>query len=334
MPRRRLPLLTPRQYQRVAELALAALTLIVFTGAAVRLTGSGLGCPDWPKCYGGVAPPLETHAWIEYGNRLLSGLVGVAAVAAGALAWRRRPFRRDLAVLGVLLPLGVVGQAVLGGFTVRYHLAPGFVMGHYALSMVILIAAVALAWRARYEPGERPRSLDRVAVWAVRALLPIGALTIFFGTAATAAGPHAGGAGTGDEIDRLEWKGLSTLDWAIHQHGRIATVLGVAVVGVYLLLRRRGAPQDVQRPVALTAVLLAVQGAVGGIQYLLEGPAEIVWVHVALAALTWIALLWSVAAAGRPAPASMALPAASEEAAEAPATDVGAVLGGSGRVVR
>jgi heme A synthase len=86
--------------------------------------------------------------------------------------------------------------------------------------------------------------------------------------------------------------------------------------------------------VALTAVLLAVQGAVGGIQYLLEGPAEIVWVHVALAALTWIALLWSVAAAGRPASASMALPAASEEAAEAPAADVGAVLGGSGRVVR
>ena len=164
----RIPVLTPRAYQRVAEVALAALTLIVFTGAAVRLTGSGLGCPDWPKCYGGVAPPLETHAWIEYGNRMISGVVGLAAVAAGALAFRRRPFRRDLAVLGVLLPLGVVGQAVLGGFTVRNHLAPGFVMGHFALSMLILVAAVALAWRARYEPGERPRSLDRLGVWAVR----------------------------------------------------------------------------------------------------------------------------------------------------------------------
>jgi len=331
---RRLPTLTPAAYQRVAEIALAALTLIVFTGAAVRLTGSGLGCPDWPKCYGGVAPPLETHAWIEYGNRVLSGLVGLAAVAAGALAWRRRPFRRDLARLGMLLPLGVVGQAVLGGFTVRNHLAPGFVMGHYALSMLILVAAVALAWRARYEPGERPRSLDRVSVWAVRALLPLGALAIFFGTAATAAGPHAGGAGTGDQIDRLEWKGLATLDWTIHQHGRIATVLGLAVVGVYLLLRRRGAPADVVRPVAVTAVLLAVQGTVGGIQYALEVPAEIVWVHVALAALTWLALLWSTAAAGRPAPASVALPAAAEEAAEPPPAHVGAVLGGSRRVVR
>ena len=171
----RLPELNPRQYQRVTEVALASLTLIVFTGAAVRLTGSGLGCPDWPKCFGGAVPPLETHAWIEYGNRLISGLVGLAAVAAGALAWRRRPFRRDLAMIGVLLPLGVIGQAVLGGFTVRNHLAPGFVMGHYALSMLILVAAVSLAWRARYEPGERPRSLDRVSVWAVRALLGLGA---------------------------------------------------------------------------------------------------------------------------------------------------------------
>jgi heme a synthase len=329
---RRLPTLTPRAYQRVAEVALAALTLIVFTGAAVRLTGSGLGCPDWPKCYGGVAPPLETHAWIEYGNRVVSGFVGLAAVAAGALAFRRRPFRRDLARLGVLLPLGVVGQIVLGGFTVRNHLAPGFVMGHFALSMLILVAAASLAWRARHEPGEQPRVLDRAGVWAVRALLPLGALAIFFGTVATAAGPHAGGAGTGDTIDRLEWKGLATLDWAIHSHGTIASVLGVAVVGVYLWLRRRGAPDEVRRPVAVVAVLIAVQGAVGGIQYALEVPAEIVWVHVALAVLTWLALLWSTAAAGQP--ASVPLPAPAEEPAEPAPAHVGAVLGGSRRVVR
>src|SRR5919202_4842520 len=181
----RLPKVTPRLYARVALLALGALTLIVLTGAAVRLTGSGLGCPDWPKCYGKVVAPLETHAVIEYGNRLLSGLVGLAAVAAGGLAFLRRPFRRDLAVLGVLLPLGVVGQAVLGGFTVRHHLAPGFVMAHFALSMLILIAAAALAWRAWHEPGERDRSTDRLAVWSIRALLPFGALTIFDDTAPT-----------------------------------------------------------------------------------------------------------------------------------------------------
>ena len=187
--------ISARAYQRVALVALAALTAIVLTGAAVRLTGSGLGCPDWPKCYGKAVAPLETHAVIEYGNRILSGLVGLAAVAAGLLAWFRRPFRRDLALIGALLPLGVVGQAVLGGFTVRNHLAPGFVMGHFGLSMLILVAAVSLAWRASYEPGERPRATDRVSVWGVRALVPLGAVTIFAGTAATAAGPHAGGGG-------------------------------------------------------------------------------------------------------------------------------------------
>jgi heme a synthase len=294
--------LTPRQYRRVAELALGFLTLIVFTGAAVRLTGSGLGCPDWPKCYGGVAPPLETHAVIEFGNRMLSGLVGLAAVAAGVLAWRRRPFRRDLAAVGALLPLGVVGQAVLGGFTVRNHLAPGFVMGHFALSMLILVAAAVLAWRARWEAGERSHTNDRASVWAVRGLLPLGALTILAGTAATAAGPHAGGAGTGDEINRLEWKGVDTLDWAIHQHGRIASVLGVAAVAVWFLLRRRGADPESRRAMTLVCALIAAQGTVGAVQYQLELPAEVVWIHVMLAAVLWLSLLWATLAAGSPAP--------------------------------
>ena len=206
----------------------------------------------------------------------------------------------------------MLGQAVLGGFTVRNHLAPGFVMAHYALSMLILIAAVALAWRARYEPGERPRSTDRVSVWAVRALLGLGAVTIFVGTAATAAGPHAGGAGTGDEIDRLEWKGADTLDWAIQQHGRIASVLGVAAVAVWFLLRRRQADAQVRLAVTVACVLLAAQGVVGAVQYRLELPAELVWLHVALAACLWLALLWATAAAGR-------LAAAPEPAAPTPA---------------
>src|SRR5215218_7849981 len=94
----------PRQYFVVASAALVALTMIVFTGAAVRVTGSGLGCPDWPNCYrdGRLVAELDSHAWIEFGNRLLTSIVGITAVAAGLLALRRRPFRRDLAVLGLL----------------------------------------------------------------------------------------------------------------------------------------------------------------------------------------------------------------------------------------
>jgi heme a synthase len=289
---------TPLQYRRVAYMALAALTLIVVTGAGVRLTGSGLGCPDWPKCYGSALPPLSTHALIEFGNRALSGLVGVITVVAAVLAFTRRPFRRDLALLALCLPLGVVAQAVLGGFTVREHLAPGFVMAHFGLSMIVLIAAVALAWRSAHEPGSRPRSSDRLAVWSVRALTPLGALTIFAGTAATAAGPHAGGS-PGQRIHRLHFKGEDTLSWVVHRHATIAALFGVAVIAVWLLHRRRGGSERALEPLTVVGVVVAAQGLIGSVQYELALPSDMVWVHVTLATLSWIAVLWAVAAAGR-----------------------------------
>jgi len=289
---------TPRQYRRLAYVTLAALTLIVATGAAVRLTGSGLGCPDWPRCYGKVLPPISLHALIEFGNRALSGLVGVLTVAAFVLAFVRRPFRRDLAILALMLPLGVVAQAVLGGFTVREHLAPGFVMAHFALSMMILIAALALAWRAGDNSSRRPRSTDRVAVWSVRALAPLGALTIFAGTAATAAGPHAGGS-PGQRIHRLHFQGADTLTWVVHRHATIAAVFGIVTISVWYLLRRRRVPASVVEPVTILGVLLAAQGLIGSVQYELKLPSDMVWVHVLLATVTWLAVLWAVAAAGK-----------------------------------
>jgi cytochrome c oxidase assembly protein subunit 15 len=304
---------TPTQYRRVAYATLAALTLIVLTGAAVRLTGSGLGCPNWPRCYGSALPPLSTHALIEFSNRALSGLVGVMTVVACVLAFTRRPFRRDLAVLSVLLPLGVVAQAVLGGYTVEEHLAPGFVMGHFGLSMLILIGAVALAWRARYEPGSRPRATDRLSVWSVRALAPLGALTIFAGTAATAAGPHAGGS-PGQRIHRLHFKGADTLMWVLHRHATIAAIFGVAVIAVWLLRRRRGATEDALEPITVVGVLVAAQGLVGSVQYELKLPTDMVWVHVTLATLSWLAVLWAVAAAGTLQPGRAEVPAAEEPA--------------------
>jgi cytochrome c oxidase assembly protein subunit 15 len=287
---------TPIQYRRVAYAALGALILIVLTGAIVRLTDSGLGCPDWPRCYGKVLPPLSGHAVIEYSNRAVSGIVSLVAVFAFVASFRRRPFRRDLAWLSATLPLGVLAQAVLGGFTVREKLAPGFVMAHFSLSMIVLIGAVALAWRSAHEPGWRPRSSDRVSVWSVRALLPLGALTIFAGTAATAAGPHGGGV-TGQHVHRLTFEGRDTLTWIIHRHATIAALLGIAVIGVWLLNRRRGFDQTLE-PLTVTGILMASQGLVGSVQYELHLPADIVWVHVTLATLTWVSLLWATAAAG------------------------------------
>src|SRR6476646_8393542 len=290
--------ISPHRYAQVTLVALGALSLIVLTGAAVRLTGSGLGCPDWPKCYGGSTPPLEAHAVIEYGNRLLTGFVGFAVIAASALAFFRKPYRWHLAVFGALLPLGVIGQAVLGALVVKYHLAPGLVMSHFILSMMLLDAAFALAWCSRYEPWERRRSRDRLSVWAVRALIPLGQLTIIAGTIATASGPHAG-AHEGQLVHRFDFEGTGTLEWVVQRHAAIAAIFGVGAVAVWLLLRREGGDRRALRPLSAVIGLLALQGAVGGIQWALKLPAEIVWLHVALATLTWLATLWTVATAGR-----------------------------------
>lgn len=302
--------LTPLQYRRLAFVAVGALTLIVLTGAVVRLTDSGLGCPDWPRCYGKVLPPLTGHAVIEYSNRVVSGLVSVIAVLMFVASFMRRPFRRDLAWLSVTLPLGVLAQAVLGGFTVREHLAPGFVMAHFGLSMIVLVGAVALAWQATHEPGSRPRSADRLAVWSVRALLPLGALTIFAGTAATAAGPHSGGV-TGQHVHRLTFEGRDTLTWLVHRHAVIAALMGIAVIGVWLLHRHRRIERTLE-PLTVLGVLMAAQGLVGSVQYELRLPADMVWVHVALATLTWLALLWTTAVAGVLAPRSEPVTARAE----------------------
>ncbi|HEX9968141.1 MAG TPA: COX15/CtaA family protein [Solirubrobacterales bacterium] len=293
--------IAPRLYATVAAVALAALALIVLTGAAVRLTGSGLGCPDWPKCYGQTVPPLETHAVIEYGNRLLTGFVGLAVIAASALAWFRRPFRGHLALFGAMLPLGVLCQAILGALVVKYHLAPGLVMGHFILSMLLLDAAFALAWCARYEPGERRASIDRLGVWAVRALIPVGQLTILAGTIATGSGPHAG-AHEGELVHRFDFQGVETLEWVVQRHSAIAAIFGLAAIGVWLLLRRPGGDRRAARPLAVVIGLLGLQGAIGAIQWSLELPSELVWFHIALATLTWLAMLWTVATAGRLAP--------------------------------
>jgi cytochrome c oxidase assembly protein subunit 15 len=333
---------TPRQYAVTAYVALGALTLIVLSGAAVRLTGSGLGCPDWPKCYGNAYPPLNTHAVIEFSNRVITAPVSLAAGAAWLLALRRRPYRRDLMWLGALLPLGVVGQAVLGGFTVRGELDYGYVMAHFSLSMLILLAATVLAWRARpsadgsarrsliaagHEPaqpsgagGHEPaqpavagnghvanangsdpyagRSVpDRTLVLSVRALVALGALTIFAGTAATAAGPHAGGS-PGQRINRLSFDGRGTMDFVIHRHGEIALAFALAAVAVWWTARRCDAEPLVRRSLTVLCVLLALQGVVGLDQYKTHLPTQLVWVHVGLACGAWLAAVWAACAAG------------------------------------
>jgi cytochrome c oxidase assembly protein subunit 15 len=312
----RLPRISPRAYALITLIAAATLVIIVLTGAAVRLTGSGLGCPTWPRCDGKfVQTDLTSHAAIEYGNRLFTGIVAIATIAAALCAFLRRPFRRDLAILGVLLPIGVIAQALLGGLTVLYGLAPGFVMSHFILSQLCVAAAVALAWRARYEPGERPRVADRWSVIPVRILLVWGLLVLFLGTVATGSGPHAGASGTGELVPRLDFWGGYTMVRAIRWHGHIAAAYGVACVAVWFLLRWRKANPSVRHAMTAVCLLMLVQGIVGSVQYRDQLPTELVWVHVLLASLTWVVLLWATAAAGTlkaaPAVATAPVPAGS-----------------------
>ncbi|HEY8501695.1 MAG TPA: hypothetical protein VIL21_03345, partial [Solirubrobacterales bacterium] len=199
-----------------------------------------------------------------------------------------------------------------GALVVKYHLAPGLVMSHFILSMMLLDAAFALAWCSRYEPWERRRSQDRLGVWAVRALIPLGQLTIFAGTIATASGPHAG-AHEGQLVHRFDFEGTGTLEWVVQRHATIAAVYGLAAIAVWFLLRRPGGDGRALRPLTFVIGLLALQGAIGGVQWALKLPGELVWVHVAVATMNWLAMLWAVATAGRLEPRGASSPAAPEE---------------------
>jgi cytochrome c oxidase assembly protein subunit 15 len=303
-------------YFVVAAVALGSLAMIVLTGAAVRLTASGLGCPDWPKCYGGTVPPADLNAVIEYGNRIFTAFVGIMVIAACGLVYLRRPFRWHLAVFGALLPLGVIAQAALGALVVKYHLAPGLVMGHFILSMLLLDAAFALMWCARYEPDERRRSSDRLGVWSVRALLPLGQLTILLGTISTASGPHPGDH-DGELVQRFDFKGAGTLQWVVERHSLMAAIFGIAAIAVWFILVRSRGERRALRPLTVMIGLIALQAAIGGIQWALELPALLVWVHIAVAVATWLTRLGTVAAAGRlePRPQPAAAPAPGSERA-------------------
>jgi cytochrome c oxidase assembly protein subunit 15 len=286
----------PETYIRITWWALVLLVLIVFTGAAVRLTGSGLGCPTWPKCTeSSVHSSLDTHGLIEFGNRVLTSLVSAAAIAAALGAYLVVPPRPDLRYLALSLPIGVVLQAVIGGLSVLFKLAPGWVMLHFAVSMVLLAWAFDLWWRARRKPGEvREARGDPTTTMLVRGLFVLAAVAILLGTVSTAAGPHAGSAGTGEFVGRLHFFGANTLARVVQIHGVVVTVLGLGTL--YAWWRARD--PELRRTLLLVLGLLALQGVIGIAQYSLELPAELVWVHVALATLTWVGFVHVRAAAG------------------------------------
>ena len=275
--------LSPSAYRRVTLVALLALAFIIVTGGAVRLTGSGLGCPDWPTCDGGrIVAPLETHAMVEFVNRTVTGLVSVAVIVAVLASLRRSPRRKDLVWLSLGLVGGVIGQIVLGGLTVLFDLAPPLVMGHFLLSIAILADALVLHWRAGQPDGVARRPLVAAELRALGpAVTAATALVVILGTVVTAAGPHAGDR----DVPRL---GVS-VHRAAQVHGFAVVLLLTLVVTAAVLLRRARAPRAVQRRVEVLLAVLVAQGAVGYIQYFTGVPVLLVGIHIAGAVAVWSA---------------------------------------------
>jgi cytochrome c oxidase assembly protein subunit 15 len=288
-------------HRYAAWAALVLFTLIIISGAAVRLTGSGLGCPEWPRCNGTSVTPSNGHAYIEFSNRMITTPVSIAAVLCLVFALLRRPYRRDFTVLGALLTAGVVVQAVLGGITVLTGLNPVTVMTHFLLSAATLVVAMTLVWRVTRERRQRPETPvhDPLLVRLTRALTAVGGVVVVVGTAVTASGPYAGGEGTDDTVSRLSIFGDDTFKTVIMVHARVAAVFGVAAVALWIYARLCGA-RDLLWPLTAVCVAVGVTGAIGTLQYhILNYPAWTVWLHVASVTLTWNALLWAYLAAGR-----------------------------------
>ncbi len=276
------PRLAPRTYQRLTLVAAVAVGFIIVTGGAVRLTGSGLGCPDWPTCARGhVVAPLAYHALVEFVNRVVTAAVSVAVILAVLGALVREPRRRDLTLLSFGLVAGVVGQIVLGGLTVLAKLAPPFVMAHFLLSMAILWDAVVLQHRAGSPEGPARPLVDRDLIRIGRLIAVLAAVTIVAGTVVTSSGPHGG------DASARRW------DLSLHRvtqiHGTSAMLLVALVVTTIILLRVNRAPAEVQRRARLLLEALGAQVAIGYIQYFTGVPVLLVGFHILGAVLVWAA---------------------------------------------
>jgi cytochrome c oxidase assembly protein subunit 15 len=281
--RLRLPVLTPVAFRRTAYAALAALVLVTVSGATVRLTGSGLGCDNWPRCGDTFLPETGYHAFVEFGNRVVGFAVGLTTLGAAFAGWRAR-IPRGLMAATLGLPLLVLAQGILGGITVIFELHPLIVMGHFLLSLAAVALAVFVCVGAeRLVRGGGPAPLPRWVRWLAFGLVPLGLALVVSGAFVTAAGPHSGGS----DIRRLG----DLLD-AVYVHVRVTAVFGVAFLALLFGLWRARAVARTEAAVAgITLGILLVQMAVGEAQWRNHLPWWLVLVHVVLATGVWTGLV-------------------------------------------
>ena len=257
-----------------------SMIVIVLTGAAVRLTGSGLGCPDWPTCFRHrITGSWSIHPFIEYSNRIVTITLVMVAGATFVAALLRRVRRVDLIVLSGLLILGVFADAILGAFVVYSKLNPWLVSLHMMLSLAMVVVGAVLYHRSKYVygPGARADVRDPHFRLIARLLwLPFVVLLVT-GTMTTGSGPHAG-ASQGQLVARRLPFALSSAAW-VHS---VAAVLFIGLVtGLVFAIWNSGAPQALQFGVRRLVVISLVQAAIGVTQYLTHLPAALVELHVA-----------------------------------------------------
>lgn len=271
-----LVVVSARRYRQISIVALASLATIIVTGAAVRLTGSGLGCDDWPNCSSERLIDVSSkHAAIEQVNRLFTGIVAVAVIAAVLGALLRPPRRRDLVTLAWILVAGVVGNAVLGGISVLVDLHPLAVQGHLLLSMVLIVAGTALVRRSSEPDGvERVAVVSRATSRLVALHFVLTCVAVFTGTLVTGSGPHAGD----ENAARFDFD----IPTVARLHGvSVLTTIAVTLLIIWRIRSVRGEWAALSGAVTSWMFVGVLQAVIGYVQYLNDVPALLVGVHVA-----------------------------------------------------
>lgn len=280
---------------RLATSMVFTQSAIVVTGAAVRLTGSGLGCSTWPECTPGSFTPTPEqpespiHAWIEFGNRLLTFVLLLNALLLFVAILRNR--RRDLRLLGAIQILGILAQGILGGITVLTGLNPATVVAHFLLSIILIAAALSLRQRAL---GVTPSAiqLSRTSKLLARIVLLLTVLVIFVGTVVTGSGPHAG-----DSLASRFPFDPKTVSW-IHADLVIA-LIGLTVSLLFVVkLGETESNRNYLRPLIQRFLIISLaQGAIGYTQYFTGLPEVIVAAHILGAVLVWLSV-WNMTIRG------------------------------------
>ncbi len=279
------PAWTTRWLRPAAIASVVGNVAIVVTGGVVRLTGSGLGCPTWPRCTEESFVPhgaLGVHGAIEFGNRMVTFLLGAIAVATFLVAWRHG--RPALTRLAFVLGLGVPAQAVVGGFTVLTALNPWIVALHLLISLAMIGVAVLLLHRVNEGDGPSRPLLPAGVERLVQVVFGVGWVVLYLGTVVTGSGPHAGDAAA--PRNGLDPRALSQL-----HTDAVFLLLGLTIATV-LVLEAVGAPAAVRRAARTLLAVELAQGLVGFVQYYLDLPIALVALHLLGAALTSAALAW------------------------------------------